>query len=73
MMNVISVTELFFQSSSIAGSNMRFSEIYLDTAILYLILTTLATWLLNVIERRLNKTSDQPDGKKKKIFMEMSS
>ena len=53
MMNAISVTELFFQSSSIAGSNMRFVEVYMVTAILYLFLTTLATWLLNFIERRL--------------------
>lgn len=56
MMNAISVTELFFQSSSIAGSNMKFVEVYLITAILYLILTTLATWILNFIERRMNKT-----------------
>ena len=56
MMNAISVTELFFQSSSIAGTNMKFVEVYLVTAILYLILTTLATWILNVIERRMNKT-----------------
>ncbi|MCF0245683.1 MAG: amino acid ABC transporter permease [Ileibacterium sp.] len=53
MMNAISVTELFFQSSSIAGSKMRFVEVYLDTAIIYLVLTTAATWLLNVIERKM--------------------
>lgn len=56
MLNAISVTELFFQSSSIAGSNMRFVEVYLITAILYLVLTTIATWLLNYIERKINKT-----------------
>lgn len=71
MMNVISVTELFFQSSSIAGSNMRFVEIYFDTAILYLILTTAATWLLNLIERRMSQ--DEDTAKKKKFFMEMSA
>lgn len=72
MMNAISVTELFFQSSSIAGSNMRFAEIYLDTAVLYLVLTTLATWLLSFIERRMNARENE--GKeKKKLFMEMSS
>ena len=71
MMNVISVTELFFQASSIAGSNMRFVEIYLDTAVLYLILTTLATWLLNLIEKRFNK--DETADKKKPFFMEVSS
>lgn len=56
MLNAISVTELFFQASSIAGSKMRFTEVYLVTAILYLILTTAATWLLNFLERRINKT-----------------
>lgn len=71
-MNAISVTELFFQSSSIAGSNMRFAEIYLDTAVLYLVLTTLATRLLSFIERRMNARENE--GKeKKKLFMEMSS
>lgn len=68
MMNVINVTELFFQSSSIAGSNMRFAEVYLITAILYLILTTLATWLLNFIERRMDGSKT-----KKASFMEMAS
>ncbi|MCF0259028.1 MAG: amino acid ABC transporter permease [Erysipelotrichaceae bacterium] len=54
MLNAISVTELFFQSSSIAGSKMRFVEVYLDTAIIYLALTTLATWGLNYIERKIS-------------------
>lgn len=56
MMNVISVTELYFQSSSVAGSSMRFPEVYLITAILYLILTTLASWVLGVVEKRMNST-----------------
>lgn len=73
MMNAISVTELFFQSTSIAGSNMRYVEIYLDTCILYLILTTLATWALNWIEKRMNRDQHDSNTKKKKIFMEMSS
>lgn len=73
MMNAISVTELFFQSSSIAGSNMRFVEIYFDTAILYLILTTLATWLLNLIEKYMNRDTGNKEAKKKSSFMEMSA
>lgn len=66
MMNAIAVTELFFQSSSIAGSNMRFIEVYFITAVLYLILTTLATWLLNFIEKRMYK-------EKTASFKEMAS
>lgn len=57
MLNAISVVELFFQAQSVAGSNMRYIEVYLDTAILYLILTTLATFLLNFMEKKINKTS----------------
>ena len=70
MMNVISVTELFFQASSIAGSNMRFVEIYFDTAIIYLILTTLTTVLLNFIERKMLRDKEE---EKKPIFREMSA
>lgn len=78
MMNVINVTELFFQSSSIAGSNMRFVEVYLITAILYLILTTVATWLLNWVERRMESGSKDHGktakaAKKEPSFMEMAS
>lgn len=65
MMNAISVTELFFQSSSVAGSKMRFSEVYLITCILYLIMTSVATLLLNWLERKITH--------KKVSFREMAS
>ena len=52
MLNAIAVTELYFQATSVAGSNMRYIEVYLDTAVLYLILTTLATLLLNFTEKK---------------------
>ena len=54
MLNVLSVTELFFQTSSIAGSNFRYIETYLISAVIYLLLTSAASWLLNKIERRLS-------------------
>ena len=57
MLNAISVVELFFQAQSVAGSNMRYIEVYFDTAILYLIFTTLATLLLNFTEKKINKTT----------------
>lgn len=56
MLNAISVTELYFQASSVAGTKMKFIEIYLVTAILYLILTTLATWALDFFEKKMNHT-----------------
>lgn len=61
MLNVLSVTDLFFQSQSIAGSNLLMIETYFVAAILYLILTTVATFVLNQIETRLNLQSSYHD------------
>lgn len=52
---IISITELMFQSKSIAGSTFHFTETYFIEAMIYLILTTIATLILNYIEGRLNK------------------
>lgn len=52
MLNAIGVTELYFQAQSIAGSTMRYIEVYFVVAIIYLILTTVATLLLEWIEKR---------------------
>lgn len=59
MLNVIGVMELFFQSSSVAGSMMLFTETFLSTCVIYLLLTSAATLLLTWIEKRLHmpKTS----------------
>lgn len=57
MLNAIAVTELYFQTTSIAGSSFKYVEVYMISAILYLILTSLATWILNAIEKKMNKTS----------------
>lgn len=54
MLNVIGVVELFFQSSSIAGSTMSYSATFLITCLVYLCLTSIATILLNIIEKRIN-------------------
>ena len=54
MLNVLSITELFFQTSSVAGSNYRYIETYLISAVIYLLLTSLSGWILNAIERKLN-------------------
>lgn len=53
MLNVLSITELFFQTYSIAGSNYRFIETYLISALIYLLLTSLASYVLNGIEKRI--------------------
>lgn len=62
MINVIGVTELYFQTTSIAGSNYKYIETFLVSALIYLVLTTLASFLLNFLENRLND-----DGKKKSM------
>ncbi len=54
MLNVIGLVELFFQTRSVAGSNMLFAETYFITAVIYLILTSVTTLLLGWVERRMN-------------------
>lgn len=56
MLNVIGVIELFFQAKSVAGSTMLGVETYFVTCLLYLFLTTIATWILTFTEKRLNQT-----------------
>lgn len=57
VLNVISVTELFFQSNSIAGSIFRYKETFLVTACVYLVLTFTTSRILALIEKRMNHTS----------------
>lgn len=56
---IISITELMFQSNSIAGTTYKFTETYFVTAMIYLILTLTSSIILNKIEGKLNhsKTS----------------
>ena len=53
ILNVLSITELYFQTASIAGSNYRYIETFLVSAIIYLFLTTVATTILNFVERKI--------------------
>ena len=53
---IISITELMFQSNSIAGTTYRFTETYFVTAMIYLLLTSISSAILNAIEKRLNHT-----------------
>lgn len=54
VLNVISVTELYFTTKSISGANFRFAESYLIACIMYLIMTITATRLLYVLEKKLD-------------------
>ena len=53
---IISITELMFQSNSIAGTTYRFTETYFVTAAIYLMLTSISSFILNRIERKLYHT-----------------
>ena len=57
VLNVISVTELFFQAKSAAGTYFRYFETYFIIAAIYLVLTFTITRLLRVIEKKM----DGPD------------
>lgn len=54
VLNVIAITELYFQTVSIAGSNFKYIETYFITACIYLFLTTIASTFLNYIEKKLD-------------------
>ena len=54
---IISITELMFQTKSFAGSTFHFTEAYFIEAMIYLFLTSIASLILNFIERRMNRTS----------------
>ncbi len=54
VLNVISVTELFFQTNSITGNVFRFFEPFLIASIIYLIMTVTVTRILRIIEKRMD-------------------
>ena len=69
---IISITELMFQSNSIAGTTYRFTETYFLTAMIYLILTGSSSVVLGMIEKKLNHTRTslpQSDTNFKSIFL----
>ena len=53
---IISITDLMFQSKSIAGSTFWFTETYFLTAAVYLFLTTISSIILHYIERRMHRS-----------------
>lgn len=57
VLNVISVTELFFMSKSAAGNNFRYFEVFLITCVIYFIMTFTVTRILRYFEIRLEGPS----------------
>lgn len=54
VLNVISVTELFFQTKSVAGSNFKYFETFTITSAIYLVMTFTVTRLLRLLEKKLD-------------------
>jgi putative lysine transport system permease protein len=57
VLNVISVTELFFQTKSVAGNTYKYFQTYFVACIMYLTMTLIVTRILRHIERKM----DGPD------------
>lgn len=54
VLNVISVTELFYQTSSVTGNVFRFFEPFLIASVIYLVMTLTVTRILRFIERKMD-------------------
>jgi len=57
VLNVISVTELYFQTKSVAGNNFRYFESFFIACVIYLIMTVVASRIVRYAEKKL----DGPD------------
>jgi putative lysine transport system permease protein len=57
VLNVISVTELYFQTKSVAGNNYHYFESFFVACVLYFVMTFTITRILRYVERKL----DGPD------------
>jgi putative lysine transport system permease protein len=54
VLNVIAVTELFFQTKSVAGINFKYFETFFVASAIYLVLTFTVTRILRYIERKMD-------------------
>lgn len=54
VLNVISVSELFFTTKSIVGSTLAYFETYLITSVIYLMMTLSIAYLLGRLEKKLS-------------------
>jgi len=54
VLNVISVTELYFVSKSAAGTYFKFFEVFFITSVIYFVMTFTITRLLRWIEKKMD-------------------
>lgn len=57
VLNVIAVSELYFQAKTVAGSNFRFFDTFFVACVLYFIMTFTVTRILRYLEKKM----DGPD------------
>lgn len=57
MLSVIGVSELFFQTNSIAGINFKYTEAFFITSVIYLVMTLTVTKILKKVEHKLEGSS----------------
>lgn len=58
VLNIISVTELFFVSNGIASSTYQIFQTFTITSLIYLLLTSIFTIILHFVERKLDPSSE---------------
>lgn len=56
VLNIVSITELFFISNGIASTTYQILETFTITAMIYLVLTTIFTFILRWVERKMSKS-----------------
>lgn len=54
VLNVISVTELYFTTKSISGNNFRYFESFFVACVIYFIMTLIVSRLLRYLEKKLD-------------------
>lgn len=54
VLNVISVTELYFQTKSISGNNFRYFETFFIASVIYFVMTFTVTRILRGIEKKID-------------------
>ena len=58
VLNVIAVTELYFQTKSVAGNNFRYFESFFIASVIYFVMTFTVTRILRLIEKKLDGPSN---------------
>ncbi len=54
VLNVIGVTELYFQTKSVAGNNFRYFDSFLIACVIYFIMTFTVTRILRYVEKKMD-------------------